>query len=138
MGTLRLLYIFPWYVLIYATFWFYNQNLSYDILYWVSPFAIAMAISMIKHLIELHQSDAWKWCYSNLTSQILKYSSLLVMIGPGVGFICSLIPYLSNLLACLYMFPQVVLKFKERKIRYRFFSAFEVGNWICLSAWMVM
>jgi len=59
------------------------------------------------------------------------------MIGPGVGFICSLIPYLSNFLACVYLLPQVILKFKERKIRYRFFSAFEIGNWICLSSWML-
>jgi len=98
-----------------------------DLLYFFIPFALAVVIDLIKRCFELYKYD--KYCFSSFVFGPL--AAFMLVIVPPIGL------YIGDFLSCVYLLPQVLLKYKERHERRKHVTWFEVGNWICISLWVI-
>jgi len=44
--------------------------------------------------------------------------------------------YIGDLLSCLCLLPQIIMKYQERYDRLKQLTWFEIGNWICILLWV--
>lgn len=45
--------------------------------------------------------------------------------------------YIGDGISCLFLLPQIILKFQERHDRRKQLTSFEIGNWICILLWVL-
>ena len=45
--------------------------------------------------------------------------------------------YIGDGISCLFLLPQIFLKFQERQDRRKQLTLFEIGNWICILLWVL-
>jgi len=86
-----------------------------------------MFFSFIKHIIEMVNNG------TNGCLLVCFYPLLMLALAffPQVGL------YIGDLISCLYLLPQVIEKFMRRNRREKWLTLFEIGNWTCISLWVV-
>ena len=77
------------------------------------------------------------------TSQIaFSHIIFIVFFGPLLSFIVVIIPeigaYVGDSITCIYLLPQVLLKYQEKHERHKHLTLYEIGNWICITLWVVL
>jgi len=60
-----------------------------------------------------------------------------VIAGPVIAFGMSFWPEGASVAPSIFLFPELATKHEEQKIRYVYFTWFEVGNWLCFCLWIV-
>jgi len=122
VNSLRLLYLFPWIIIFSLKDSPLVWNFNIREMYWAIHFAILIIVDLIKNIIVLKKSDP---CYI-----------LTIIAGPLIAFGMSFWPEAASLAPSLFLFPEITTKHEEQKIRYVYFTWFEVGNWLCMCLWI--
>jgi len=134
---------FSYYTLAYIGNWLIRTNMISDLFYLFIPFVIALLADFVKRSRDLFKNDGTCCCcLCKIYFQNLFDAFFLVIIAPAPAIFLAVLSEfgisLGNLLTCFYMLPQVVMKYKERHERYYHLTPFEIGNFTCLSLWVVV
>lgn len=143
-GALACLYLYPFYLLSFIVIWFNQQNFLWETLTWFIPFGLAIFADIIKNSVLLINH---RQCSPNYSSTITKRpeNNPFSCLGFGIifAFILSFafvyIPCVGILAPSFFLLPQILFKFREKRtnVWYRSLTMFEIGNWTCMSMWIV-
>jgi len=128
MGALSCLYVYPFYLLSFLVVWFTQQDFSWAVMTWFIPIAVAILCDILKNTILIfnHPQFTSNYRFGIIVAFILSFTFALL---PMVGFI----------VPSLFLLPQVLYKFQEkrRNVWYKSLTMFEVGHWTCMSLWIL-
>jgi len=128
IGALACLYLYPFYLLSFLLVWFTRQEFSWAVMTWFIPFAIAIFCDILKNTLSIFNHPQFTSNY--------RFGIVLAFI---LSFTFALVPLVGFIIPSLFLLPQVLHKFQEKRqnVWYKSLTMFEVGHWTCMSLWIL-